>query len=162
MIFNCRLTDLNANWSNFYCNISLDLPDIFRVYIIEISFMDYFTPLFFLTSCCDNKIVLVWNLWMVIIHGIICMQRGWTKGPPDNPRRPWPSVNVSTHQYGDGSSRSHVGRRRIRHMEGIVLGDFHGFPIIWEIRRIFSVCKFETHLSPLSIFSILPHFGSHS
>ncbi len=59
MIFNCRLTDLNANWSNFYCNISLDLPDIFRVYIIEISFIDYFTPLFFLTSCCDNKIVLV-------------------------------------------------------------------------------------------------------
>ena len=35
-------TDLNANWSNFYCNISLDLPDIFRVYI-EIIFIDYFS-----------------------------------------------------------------------------------------------------------------------
>ena len=40
---------------------------------IELIFIDCFTPLFFLTSCCDNKIALVWNLWMVIIHGIICM-----------------------------------------------------------------------------------------
>ena len=45
-------------------------------------FMNCFTPLFLLTSCCDNKIVLVWNLWMVIIHGIICMQRGWPTRAP--------------------------------------------------------------------------------